>query len=56
MRSPDPSSKSVDLDMFPSSILDSIEVQKTYSADAPGAFGGGVIKLRTKSLPEDDFF
>ena len=55
MRSPDPSSKSVDLDMFPSSILDSIEVQKTYSADAPGAFGGGVIKLRTKSLPEDDF-
>ena len=56
MRSPDPSSKSVDLDLFPASILDSIEVQKTYSADVPGAFGGGVIKLRTKSLPEDDFF
>jgi outer membrane receptor protein involved in Fe transport len=56
MRSPDPNSKSVDLDMFPASILDSIEVQKTYSADAPGAFGGGLIKLRTKALPEDDFF
>jgi len=55
MRSPDPNSKSVDLDMFPASILDSIEVQKTYSADAPGAFGGGLIKLRTKALPEDDF-
>ena len=56
MRSPDPNSKSVDLDLFPASILDSIEVQKTYSADAPGAFGGGLIKLRTKSLPEEDFF
>ncbi|NVK41955.1 MAG: carboxypeptidase regulatory-like domain-containing protein [Oceanospirillaceae bacterium] len=55
MRSPDPNSKSVDLDMFPASILDSIEVQKTYSADAPGAFGGGLIKLRTKALPEEDF-
>ncbi len=55
MRSPDPSSKSVDLDMFPASILDSIEVQKTYSSDVPGAFGGGVIKLRTKTIPEEDF-
>jgi len=55
MRSPDPSSKSVDLDMYPASILDSIEVQKTYSSDVPGAFGGGVIKLRTKAIPEDDF-
>ena len=56
MPSSDPSSASVDLGMFPASILDSIEVQKTYSADMPGAFGGGVIKLRTKTLPEDDYF
>jgi len=56
MRSPDPSSQSVNLDLFPASILDSIEVQKTYSSDVPGAFGGGVIKLRTKALPEEDFF
>jgi TonB-dependent receptor len=54
--STDPSKTAVPLDLFPASILDSIEVQKTYSADLPGAFGGGAVKLRTKKLPEEDNF
>lgn len=54
--STDPSKAAVPLDLFPASILDSIEVQKTYSADLPGAFGGGAVKLRTKKLPEEDNF
>lgn len=54
--STDPTKMAVPLDLFPASVLDSIEVQKTYSADLPGAFGGGAVKLRTKKIPEEDNF
>jgi hypothetical protein len=53
--SPDPTRRVVPLDLFPTEILDGIIVQKTYSPDMPGDFGGGTIQLRTKSYP-DDFF
>ena len=53
--SPNPLRREVPLDMFPTGVLESIVVQKSYSADLPGDFGGGNVLLRTKSLP-DDFF
>ena len=28
---------------------------ETYSSDQPGEFGGGVVQLRTRSIPEKDF-
>jgi outer membrane receptor protein involved in Fe transport len=54
--SPEPSRRVVPLDLFPTSIMESIIVQKSYSPDLPGEFGGGVIQLRTRSLPEKFFF
>lgn len=51
--SPDPEKRVVPLDLFPSSILGSIVVQKTYSPDLPGEFGGGTVNLRTREVPED---
>lgn len=54
--SPEPSRRVVPLDLFPTSILDSVIVQKSYSPDLPGEFGGGVIQLQTKALPEKFFF
>lgn len=36
------------LDIFPSSIIASSLVQKSYSANFPGEFGGGVINLTTR--------
>ena len=53
--SPEPLSRVVPLDIFPTSVISSSLVQKTYSANFPGEFGGGVINLTTKAIPTDDF-
>lgn len=43
----------VPLDLFPADIIDSLVVQKTSSADQPGEFGGGLVQIRTRKLPEE---
>ncbi len=53
--SPQPLSRVVPLDIFPTSIIASSLVQKTYSANFPGEFGGGVINLTTRAIPEESF-
>lgn len=53
--SPEPLRRVVPLDLFPSNIIDSSMVQKSYSANFPGEFGGGVINLTTKAIPRDGF-
>ena len=53
--SPEPLSRVVPLDIFPTSVVSSSIVQKTYSANFPGEFGGGVINLTTKAVPIKDF-
>jgi len=54
--SPDPTRKVVPLDLFPTGVIRSINVQKGYSPDMPGNFGGGVVEIRTRGIPEEDFF
>ncbi len=54
--SPDPVRRVVPLDLFPTGIIESISVQKSFTADLPAEFGGGTVLLRTKSLPEEGFF
>ncbi|WP_404480277.1 TonB-dependent receptor domain-containing protein [Novosphingobium sp. BL-52-GroH] len=53
--SPEPLKRVVPLDLFPTSIVASSLVQKSYSVNFPGEFGGGVINLTTKAIPEDTF-
>ncbi len=53
--SPVPFQKTVPLDIIPNKIVDSLLVQKTYSAQYPGDFSGGVIDIRTKNVPLEDF-
>ncbi len=53
--SPEPLKRVVPLDLFPSSLIDSTLVQKSYSVNFPGEFGGGVINLTTKSTPREGF-
>ncbi|HEX8555741.1 MAG TPA: TonB-dependent receptor [Sphingomonas sp.] len=53
--SPEPLRRSVPLDIFPTSIVGSATVQKTYSVNYPGEFGGGVINLTTKAVPKENF-
>ncbi|MDT8438635.1 MAG: TonB-dependent receptor [Wenzhouxiangellaceae bacterium] len=54
--SPDPTRKVVPLDLFPTGVIESILVQKGYTAKMPGDFGGGAIEIRTTSIPEESFF
>ncbi|RIV85905.1 TonB-dependent receptor domain-containing protein [Aurantiacibacter zhengii] len=53
--SPQPLSRVVPLDIFPTNVVASSLVQKTYSANFPGEFGGGVINLTTRAVPEESF-
>ena len=53
--SPDPTRRVVPMDIFPVQILDSMYIQKSFSPDMPGEFGGGTVVLNTKSMP-DQFF
>ena len=49
--SPDLTRNVIPLDVFPTSIVESLKVQKTYSSDMPAAFGGGSVDIRTKGIP-----
>ncbi|WP_133364766.1 TonB-dependent receptor domain-containing protein [Qipengyuania sediminis] len=53
--SPEPLRRVVPLDLFPSGVIASSLVQKSYSVNFPGEFGGGVINLTTKAVPRDPF-
>lgn len=53
--SPDPMKRTVPLDMFPSGVIGSLQVQKSGSADITGAFGGGYVNIRTKDQFPDDY-
>ena len=54
--SPEPLRRTVPLDLFPSRVLEGAAVQKTYSANLPGEFGGGLINLETLRRPRESFF
>ena len=51
--SPDLTRNVIPMDLFPSEIVESISIQKGYTADQPAAFGGGNVDIRTRSIPDD---
>jgi outer membrane receptor protein involved in Fe transport len=53
--SPEPLRRVVPLDIFPTGLIASSVVQKSYSVNYPGEFGGGVINLTTRSIPDETF-
>jgi hypothetical protein len=53
--SPEPLKRVVPLDLFPTGVIASSLVQKSYSVNFPGEFGGGVINLTTKATPNEPF-
>jgi outer membrane receptor for Fe3+-dicitrate len=54
--SPDLTRNVIPMDLFPAEIVDSIKIQKGYSADQSAAFGGGNVDIRTRSVPDDFVF
>ena len=54
--SADPDKRAVQMDQFPSDVIDSITTLKSFTPDQPGAFSGGSVNIKTKSFPEQFFF
>lgn len=54
--SPDPTRTVIPLDLFPATIIESLSVQKSYSASMPAHFGGGNVDIRLKTIPKDFVF
>lgn len=51
--SPDLSRSVLPLDLFPTTIVKSLVVQKGYSSDLPSQFGGGTVNIRTRGIPDE---
>lgn len=50
--STDPDKKAFSFDIFPSILLDNIIISKSFSAELPGNFSGGLVQLQTKDFPD----
>lgn len=48
----DPNKNAVQLDIFPSNLIDNIIVYKTFSPELPGDFTGGLVNVVTKDFPD----
>jgi TonB-dependent receptor len=51
--SPDPDKQSVQLDLFPSDIVSSLVVAKSFAAGAPGNSAGGSLDILTDGYPRE---
>ncbi|MFW5784788.1 MAG: TonB-dependent receptor domain-containing protein [Chitinispirillaceae bacterium] len=51
--SPDPDKKAVNMDIFPSAMIENITVHKTSTSTLPGNWAGGIVDMRTKAFPEE---
>ena len=52
----DPDRNSIQMDLFPTSVIDNIVVAKTFTADMPADFTGGIVDLATKDFPSKKSF
>jgi len=49
----DPDRNSVQMDVFPASVIDNITVYKTFTPNFSGDFTGGLVDITTKDFPTD---
>ena len=50
--SPDLTRNVIPLNVFPTSVVESLRVQKSYSPELSANFGGGAVDIRTKGIPD----
>ena len=48
----DPNRNTVQMDIFPSALIDNMVVYKTFSQKLPGSFSGGYVNIKTKDFPD----
>ena len=52
----EPDRRVVPLDLFPSGLIDSVQVSKTYTPDKPSQFAGGLVEIIPMKLPDETSF
>ncbi|MEX1132076.1 MAG: TonB-dependent receptor [Flavobacteriales bacterium] len=52
----EPDVRSFAFDIIPAGLIDRLVVYKSPAAELPGEFSGGVVKVYTKSIPNQSFF
>jgi TonB-dependent receptor len=48
----DPNRNAVQLDLFPTNMIENMKVIKSFSPDLPASFTGGLVDIETKDFPE----
>ncbi len=48
----DPNRNAVQMDLFPSNMIENMTVIKSFTPDLPGSFTGGLIDVETKDFPD----
>lgn len=51
--SADEDKRAVELDQFPSAVLESVQVTKTFTPDQQGDASGGAVDVRLKGIPDE---
>ncbi|MDZ4773407.1 MAG: TonB-dependent receptor [Planctomycetota bacterium] len=54
--SADEDKRAVELDQFPSAVIESIQVSKTFTPDQQGDASGGAVNVRLKGIPDETSF
>ncbi len=49
----DPDRNALQMDIFPTNIIDNIIVLKSFTAELPADFTGGIVNIETKEFPEE---
>ncbi|MEM6526320.1 MAG: TonB-dependent receptor [Bacteroidota bacterium] len=49
----DPDRNSLQMDIFPTNVVDNIIVKKSFTADLPADFTGGIVDVELKDFPEE---
>jgi len=50
----DPDRNTIQMDIFPTNVLDNIQVVKSFTADYPADFTGGTVNIVTKDFPNKE--
>ena len=52
----DPDRNSIQIDIFPTNLIDNIVIVKSFTPELPADFTGGLVNIETKDFPEEKIF
>lgn len=52
----DPDRNSIQIDVFPTNLIDNMVILKSFTPELPADFTGGIVNIETKDFPEDRVF